>query len=231
LGERCAQLVDGAPPEEKLREPLQRSAEELNQLLEKHYSDWKDRCGLVHAIHNTDSGEIESEWVAPKHKEKFEAQGRAMMLAPYEEGAAMLYSSRAPPVALGDEARVHAKSKGTVSGKLSARLNSLAASAKAAAAKVSSGMSGKHESSEEKVVGLRGVLAKAKVRTKEVDAVAWFDENGLEAISDLKVVGMEEEFVAALKLRTGQHKLLLKVIEGYVDPTSSPAGSVVAGRI
>ena len=53
--------------------------------------------------------------------------------------------------------------------------------------------SGKSAPSSESVEGLRQVLKAAKLPKREEEAVAWFEEQGLTSIADLKEVTMENE--------------------------------------
>jgi len=53
---------------ENLKEPLKKSVEELDKLLEIKYPKWRDSCGLVKAV----APDGTCEWVLPEHKEKFE---------------------------------------------------------------------------------------------------------------------------------------------------------------
>ena len=103
---------------------------------------------------------------------------------------------------------------------LSAKLPSL----KNIAASVSKrlGSSGKYDSAvEEKVIGLRQVLVAAKLRDREADAVAWFEEEGIESIDDLKEAETENDLVEALKLGKSKAKILLKHIAQY-KPAEAP---------
>ena len=103
--------------------------------------------------------------------------------------------------------------KGGSSG-LSAKLPSL----KNIAASVSKrlGSSGKYDSAvEEKVIGLRQVLVAAKLRDREAEAVAWFEEQGIDSIDELRKAEMEKDLVEALKLKPGKAKVLLKDIGQY----------------
>jgi hypothetical protein len=81
---------------------------------------------------------------------------------------------------------------------------------------------------EKNVEGLRQVLKAAKVATCEAAAVAWFDAQGLSSIDDLKEVEMENELVAAMQLKPGAHKLLLKKIAQYTAPAAPTSPSGVA---
>jgi hypothetical protein len=74
LGEKAQELklVDGEPLEKKLKECLEKSARELDALLFKEYPDWKGQCGIELAVHMPSGA---CEWVLPKDKSKFEANG------------------------------------------------------------------------------------------------------------------------------------------------------------
>jgi len=78
LGEKVQELklVDGEPLEKKLEGCLEMSARELDALLSEKYPDWKGQCGLELAVH-TPSGKCE--WVLPKDKKAFEANGMRMV--------------------------------------------------------------------------------------------------------------------------------------------------------
>ncbi|KOO30789.1 hypothetical protein Ctob_015928, partial [Chrysochromulina tobinii] len=78
LGEKVQELklVDGEPLKKKLEGCLEMSARELDALLSEKYHDWKGQCGLELAVH-TPSGKCE--WVLPKDKKAFEANGMRMV--------------------------------------------------------------------------------------------------------------------------------------------------------
>jgi hypothetical protein len=78
LGEKVQELklVDGEPLEKKLEGCLEMSARELDALLSEKYPDWKGQCGLELAVH-TPTGKCE--WVLPKDKKAFEANGMRMV--------------------------------------------------------------------------------------------------------------------------------------------------------
>jgi hypothetical protein len=75
LGEKVQELKlvdDGEPLKEKLKECIEKSAGELDELLSKEYPKWKDECGLELAVHKRSGA---CEWVLPEDKNKFEANG------------------------------------------------------------------------------------------------------------------------------------------------------------
>lgn len=61
---------------DSLAKPLQKSAEELRNLLEKTCPGWKDRCGLIMVSSPKDGC---TEWVLPKYEEEFRLEGRALL--------------------------------------------------------------------------------------------------------------------------------------------------------
>jgi hypothetical protein len=54
--------------------PLEKSLQELDTLLKSAYPDWKKKCGLV----LTTARDGTTEWVLPKHVDKFTEVGAAM---------------------------------------------------------------------------------------------------------------------------------------------------------
>ena len=65
--------AEGKPLGEKLRVPLEKSAEELNTLLP---AGWISKCGLEKV---TCAADGTTEWVLPQDVERFKEQGRALL--------------------------------------------------------------------------------------------------------------------------------------------------------
>jgi hypothetical protein len=86
LGEKVQELklVDGEPLKKKLMECLEMSATELADLLKKEYPKWKEECGLELAVHMPTG---KCEWVLPKDKKAFEANGMAATEPVHIDGA------------------------------------------------------------------------------------------------------------------------------------------------
>ena len=75
---------------------------------------------------------------------------------------------------------------------------------------------------EEKVPGLRSLLKKAKLEKKLAEAEAWCEQEGVESMSYLKEVEMEDDLVQALNLKNAQARMLrLKLKDVDVELTSN----------
>ena len=92
--------------------------------------------------------------------------------------------------------------------------------------RASSGLSGAASArGEEEITGLREVLRAAKLSEREADAVAWFREQGIESIAELKDAEIEAEFAQALRLKPSKAKIFLKRIAESTTAAPAPPGA------
>ena len=71
---------------------------------------------------------------------------------------------------------------------------------------------------EEPIAGLRAVLKAAKLGGKEAMAVAWFYDQEIESIAELKEAGTEAELAKSMGLKKSKVNILLGQIKEYARP-------------
>ena len=87
-----------------------------------------------------------------------------------------------------------------------------------------------HTSCDEIVVGLRGLLATAKLPSKYQQALEWCVENEVDSLTELKAVHMEEDFLTqGVGVKAAKYRRLKQLLDEYepsLDRLSSSSKAV-----